>query len=769
LKKLASVGSVTFLFLLTCAWAEVTKEDYARAEQFLLHSQKLAFKLRVTPQWIHDSSRFWYKNDSRDGKEFVIVDPVQNVHRPAFDHARLASSLSKETGKACEAHTLPFDSIEFAKGKNEIAFDVGEERWTCDLSSYSCAKVEGYKKPAEYRLTSPDEKWAAFVKDHNLYIQPLPEGEAVQLTIDGETYNDYGTRAETSTMSVTVRIQGMKLPPVAIWSPDSKKIITHRLDQRKVKELYLLQNSPPGDSKRPVLHTYRYSMPGDDDVALSHYVLIDVDERTVTEIEYEPQPVTYMSAFNFQMVWWDKDSTKVYFIFSERGSKAVRLCEIDSATGSVREIFRENTQTQIDLNVQFGMPPNVRILGGSHEFIWFSERDGWGHLYLYNNQTGQLKNQITKGSWVVRDIMHVDESNRLIYFTASGHEKGRDPYYRHLYSIKLDGTGLKLLSSEDADHSIAVSPDGRYFTDTYSRVDLPPKSVLRASDGKIIKVMEESDVGLLLNAGFTFPERFKVKARDGITDIYGIIIHPFHFNPEIKYPVIDGCYPGPQAIRCPKSFIAGGGDIALSALGFVVINIDGMGTPLRSKAFHDVSYGNLGEAGGLVDHVTGFRQLAATRPYLDLNRVGIYGHSGGGFMTGRAMVMFPDFYKVGVSGAGNHDQRGYVALWGEKYQGMVEGDNYLNQATALLAKNLQGKLLISCGEMDDNVHPALTIQLIEAFIKENKDFDMLYFPNTNHSYGPVRNYWTRKTWDYFVEHLLGEEAPQGYKIGELYK
>jgi len=769
MKKFISVAFVILLCLSPNILAEITEEDYARAEQFMLHSQKLAFKLRVSPNWIQGSSRFWYRNDTRDGKEFVVVDPAKSVRRPAFDHSRLASSLSLGSGKAYEPHKLPFDSIEFTKDENKILFDVDEDRWTCDLSSYKCAKVEGYTKPAPDRLLSPDGKWAAFVKEHNLNLSPIPEGEDIQLTTDGEPYNDYGARAETSTMAVTARLQKMKLPPVAIWSPDSKKIITQRLDQRKVKDLYLLQNSPPGESKRPVLHTYKYSMPGDVDVALCHFVLIDVDKRTVTEIEYEPQPVTYLSPFNFQWVWWNEDSTKIYFIFSDRGVKEVRLCEVDSRTGKVREILRESTQTQIDLNVQFGLPPNVRILGGGSEVIWFSERDGWGHLYLYDGKTGKLKNQITRGSWVVRDILHVEEPNRLVYFTAGGYEKDRDPYYRHLYTIKLDGTGLKLLTPEDADHTITASPDGKYFTDTYSRVDLPPKSVLRSTDGKVIRTMEESDVELLLEAGFTYPERFKVKARDGITDIYGIIIPPFNFDPEKKYPIIDGCYPGPQASRCPKSFFAGGGDIALSALSFVVINIDGMGTPLRSKAFHDVSYGNLGEAGGLVDHVTGFRQLAATRPYLDLTRVGIYGHSGGGFMTGRAMVMFPDFYKVGVSGAGNHDQRGYVAMWGEKYHGLFEKDSYLSQATALLAKNLKGKLLISCGEMDDNVHPALTIQLIDAFIKENKDFDMLYFPNANHGYGPVRNYWTRKTWDYFVEHLLGEDPPQEYAIGELYK
>ena len=389
----------------------------------------------------------------------------------------------------------------------------------------------------------------------------------------------------------------------------------------------------------------------------------------------------------------------------------------------------------------------------------------------------------------MRDTPRVDAERGWVYFTAGGREEGRDPYFRHLYRCTLDGADLTLLTPEDADHTVTFSPSGAYFVDTYSRVDLPPVSVLRRADGTLIDTLEEADISALTEMGWRAPERFTVKARDGVTDLYGCIFRPTNFDPSRTYPVLDSIYPGPQTIHTPKAF--GGGDTggrnfwqdqALAELGFIVVTIDGMGTPYRSKAFVDVAYGaHFGEAGGLEDHIVGLRQLAARDPSLDLSRVGIYGHSGGGFASAHALLSFPDFYKVAVSSAGNHNQMGYLAGWGERYIGMPEGDNYAGQVNATLAGNLRGKLLLVHGEMDDNVHPSLTMQLADALIAANKDFDLLIIPFTNHAFFDLRwgleaadrfvslshPYFVRKRWDYFVTHLLGATPPPGYAIAPM--
>lgn len=763
------------------------EERYRRAEQFFMSKvQKLMFRIEIRPNWIGKSDRFWYLNKTRDGNEFIFIDPKKKKRRLAFDHEKLALSLSKADEKEYKANKLPFSSIEFVNDEKAIVFTIGSKVWTCDLKTYACTFEKKKKALPRNHLISPDGKWALFIKEHNLYLKPIPVGDEIQLITDGEEHNDYGTRP-LFIGKISAAAQDKASPPLAVWSPDSKKIITHRLDVRKVKDLYLLKFSPPGKSKRPQLFTYKYPMPEDKELGLAQMMIFDVEKKSAVPVDYEPEQISYMTPFEWKHVWWSDNSQSAYFIHSERGDKTKILCEVDSNTGMTREIIEERGETHVELNLLLIYPPNVRILGGGEEIIWYSQRDGWGHLYLYDGQTGKLKNQITRGNWIVRDIMYVDEKDRWIYFTATGKEEGRDPYLRHLYRVKLDGSKLQLLTPEDADHELSsmemgsgliseikihFSPSGKYFVDTYSKVDLPPVSVIRSADGKLVQKLEEADIEKLLDTGWKFPKPFKVKARDGKTDIYGLLIYPTDFDPAKKYPLIDGIYPGPQMTRTPKSFPSspmGGfmfwGDQALAELGFIVVNIDGMGTPLRSKAFHDVAYGNLGEAGGLKDHIEGFKQLAAEHPYLDLDRVGIYGTSGGGFATARALLEFPDFYKVGVSSAGNHDQRGYIAMWGEKYQGLLDGDNYKNQVTADLAKNLKGKLFLVHGGMDDNVHPALTFQLVDALIKANKKFDFLIIPNSAHGVS-ADPYFTLRKWDYFFEHLLGEKPPADYKLGK---
>jgi dipeptidyl aminopeptidase/acylaminoacyl peptidase len=462
----------------------------------------------------------------------------------------------------------------------------------------------------------------------------------------------------------------------------------------------------------------------------------------------------------------------------------------DATTGQTRTVHTESSETEIDVTpTPFIEAPNARILGDGNEFVWYSTRDGWGHLYLHDGESGDLKCQLTSGPWAVHEIKHLDEEGRWIYFVAGGREEGRDPYLRHLYRVRLDGSDLSLLTEEDADHAITFSPSGQYVVDEYSRVDMVPVTVLRSADGRIIRTLEMGDISQLQSLGWRFPERFSVKARDGVTDLYGVITRPTTFDPAKSYPVIDSIYPGPQIIKTPKRFPAGldqtghqrqwvWHDQALAELGFIVITIDGQGTPYRSKAFLDVAYGDkFGEAGGLADHIAGLRQLASREASFDLNRVGIYGHSGGGYASARALMTFPDFYKVAVSSAGNHDQHGYVADWGERYIGLADDNTYRDQANFHLAGNLKGKLLLIFGGLDDNVPPALTSQLIDALMAANKDFDLLALPHCDHSFVDLREgretyesglrenpYFVRRLWDYFVRHLLGAEPPQGFSI-----
>ena len=761
------------------AQSSLTRDDYARAERFLpWNFNKLVFKTRVIPHYIGKTERFWYKNETREGVEFILIDPLLNTRQPAFDQERLAASLSTASGKACESLKLPFEAFEFINEGKAIQFDVGTIRWVCDLQTYVLAKSDAPKPGDGGEVLSPDGRWAAFIKDHNLYVRLTAGGAEIPLTTDGQPYYDYGTETGQTTSAVTVRLSGMKQPPVLLWSPDSKRILTHRLDERKVEPLYLLQTVPPQGFGRPLLHEYRYAMVGDKNLPLAEMMIIDVEGKKIIPFKNKPFPLSFSSLLMMKQAWWNQDSRSAAILEEERGIRALRLWSVDAASGETRLLVEEKNSTFIEPHLAIGWQPNIRILGNGAEVVWFSERDGWGHLYLYDGKSGALKNQITKGPWVVRDIIRVDETNRRIYFTAGGREKGRDPYYQHLYKAALDGSSIQLLTPEDADHALwlppssiteefksTFSPAGRYFVDTYSRIDMAPISVLRDTEGGLVRDLEKADVDLLLAAGWKYPERFSVKARDGITDLYGVIYKPGNFDPAKKYPVIDGIYPGPQSIRTPKSF---GGlyvsmDSCLAELGFITIAIDGLVTPFRSKAFHDFVFGKLEEAGGLEDHITGLRQLAASRPYMDLGRVGIWGHSGGGYASTHAILAYPDFYKVAVSSAGSHDSRVYLTTWGERYQGFLTADNYKAQANASLAANLKGKLLLVHGDMDDNVHPALTMQVVDALIKANKDFDLLILPNRNHGFY-LEPYFIRRMWDYFVRNLLGAEPPQGYEI-----
>lgn len=738
--------------------AQGSLDDYRRAESFLQKNiDRLIFRTHVSPHWIEKTSRFWYKNNIREGKEFVFVDAEKNIRRRAFDHERLAGSLSHLLNKEVEAFDLPFDTFEYRDEGESIAFKVDTLFLQCDLKNYRCVQSEPKKKDKPEESESPNGKWIAFIKNFNLWIRDTGTGEEFHLTTDGMDKYDYAAsrswywmvnESNPASNKTDLRID-------VAWSSDSKKLVTYRTDRRRAKKLYLYQ-SMPDSGYRAQVWSYERALPGEEDLTMLEYIIFDVERRDQIPVDLKPLPTVVA----WGLPTWFEDGKRLYFQQYERGYQTLHLLEIDAETGKTRTVLTETSETVVDTDKRF-----LEILDESSEVIWGSERDGWSHLYLFDWNTGALKNQITRGEFVVRSLVHVDEKERRVYFTAGGREKGRDPYLRHLYRVNLDGSGLMLLTPEDAEHEINLSPDKKFLVDNFSRVDLPPTSVLRRlGEGEIVRALERADIDDLLATGWRYPEPFTVKARDGKTDIYGVVFRPSNFDPSRKYPIIDGTYSGPQAVRSPKSFLRGcrNSDVPLAELGFIVITIDGLGTANRSKPFHDVSYKNLGDIGA-EDHIGGLKQLAARYPCMDLTRVGIYGHSAGGYDAAHAMLTHPEFYRVGVASAGNHDHQMAKAWWPEHWMGFPVGDHYVEQSNLSLAENLEGKLLLVHGDMDNNVNPASTLRLAGEFIKANKDFDLLIIPNRRHGLGDDP-YFIRRRWDYFVEYLLGVEPPNEYRI-----
>lgn len=759
------------LFALIClalvqpftAFSQGTLADYQRAEKFLpVNASKLVFNHSPQINWLGQSSRFWYRHDTRNGREFRLVDAARNTFRPAFDHARLATALAKASGKPVEAMNLPFRDFSFINDGKAIRFTISDSEWTCDLATYACSATKKEEPPVS-ELPSPNGKWIAFVRDHNIFVRAVsgdktaPGSEEIALSRDGCENYAYGYRAPD--LPALLKAGDNPAPPVieAQWSPDSRKLLSWRVDQRGVQKHHVVQFAPPGQNRARAFSWF-YELPGDEFVTRLEPVIFEIASRAMTCIDCRPLLEPFIMWESCGSGMWSEDSRRIYFAATERGYHKVNLYEADPQSGKTRLILTETSATCIDPGMTW-----LRILGNGQEFIWSSERDGWCHLYHVDGRTGKLR-QITRGEFVVRDILHVDEKNHRVYFCAGGREPGRDPYLRHLYRASLDGSGLRLLTKEAADHEVSFSPDGRFFTDTYSTINSAPVTVLRhARDGKLVRQIEKADLGLLVAAGWRFPESFQAIGRDGKTAIYGAIYRPSNFDPNRLYPVIDAIYNGPQAVRTPKSFQLYSGDQALAELGFFVVTVDGMGTAMRSKAFHNISYRNLGDS-GLPDHILALQQLAGKYPWLDLTRVGIYGHSAGGYDSAHALLTHPEFYKVAVSSSGCHDNRSDKVWWNELWMDYPLGDHYKQQANPTLAANLRGKLLLVHGDLDDNVHPAATLQLADALIKANKDFDLLIIPNRDHGLG--NGYFVRKRWDYFVKNLLGVEPPHEYPLAD---
>jgi len=709
-QKIFSIIAFTLIAAVSGTFAQtraLTAEDYARAEKMLVYNTApLVDRGTVRATFLPDG-RFWYTTLTPTGREYVLINPADG---------------SRQTGD-----TLQKIGVTAPQTNQQFDFNA---------------------------VVSPDGTKAVFIKDWNLWVRDLATKKETQLTTDG--VKDFGYATDNAGWKHTDRA-------IVLWSPDSKKVATFQQDQRNVSDMYLVSTNVGA----PKLSAWKYPLPQDKEIIKIHRVVIDVETGKTVRFKMPPDDrrgtlcddIACSGAFDDNE--WSPDATKLAFVSSTRDHKSAKLRVADVATGEIRDVMEEKVATQYESGQG---EINWRYLPASNEFIWYSERDDWGHLYLYD-ANGKLKNQITKGNFVVTQLVKVDANNRVLYFNANGREAGRDPYFSHFYSVKFDGSDLKLLTPEDGNHQVSLSPDGKYFVDNFSKPDVAPVSVLRDMSGKLVANLEKTDISRLTATGWKPPTPVTVKSRDGKWDLYGLMFAPTNLDRNKKYPVVNYIYPGPQGGGVgSRSFSPARNDNqALAELGFIVVVIDGTCNPDRSKSFHDVCYGDMGD-NTLEDQISGLKQLAAKYPYMDLDKVGIWGHSGGGFATADAMFSYPDFYKVGISESGNHDNRNYEDDWGERYIGLLSGDNYEKQANQLNASKLKGKLLLAHGGMDDNVPPYNTYLVIDALTKANKDYDFIFFPNARHGYGAASYYMMRRRWDYFVKNLMGAEPPKEYEL-----
>lgn len=740
----------------------LTADDYARAERFMgYNTAPLVSGGAVRPTWLA-GDRFWYRNQVARGFEFVLVDPARRTREPAFDQAKIAAALSQAADTTYDAFHLPFTQFEYTAGGKSISFTVRTRVFTCELDHAACTAAPRPPSPVPPNsVVSPDSTKAAFIRDYNLWVKELASGRETQLTTDG--VKDFGYATDNAGWIRSDR-------PILLWSPDSKRIATFQQDERGVGEMYLVRTQVG----HPVLEQWHYPLPGDSIITTIQRVVIELDGPRVIRLQMPADQhrstlcdhvaCGFGPGGGWADVYWSPDASRLVFVSTSRDHKNEKLRVADARTGAVHEVYEESTPTFLESGFNH---VNWEPLWSSDELIWYSERADWGHLYRQDLATGRLENPVTSGNWKVLQVLRVDEPGRAVWFTAAGREPG-DPYFRHLYSVRLDGSRLQLLTPEDADHDVTLAPDGRFFLDSYSTPDVPPVTLLRDATGRLVMQVEKADISRLLATGWKLPVPFTVKARDGVTDLYGLLFRPTTFDSTRKYPIINNVYPGPQTGSVgTRSFVAARGDCqALAELGFIVVQLDAMGTPMRSHSFMAAYYGDMGD-NGLPDQVAGMRQLAQRYPWIDLDRAGIWGHSGGGFAAAAAILRYPDFFKVAVSEAGNHDNREYEDDWGEKWQGLLQrrGDStsYDNQANQLLAANLKGRLLLAHGTTDDNVPPYNTLLLVDALIRANKDFDLLLLPNRRHGFGS-EPYMVRRRWDYFVRNLLGAEPPVGYEL-----
>ncbi|MFD2744631.1 MULTISPECIES: S9 family peptidase [Sphingobacterium] len=734
-------------FYIASSFAQGTAADYARSKELQENTRNKVYQVPQQITWSKDGNALAYRVRLRDaGSTYVLVDAARKT-KVNVDAAALTTALSKELGKATRLEDISERDFEVLDAQR-ISFSAGKSIWQWDNQQKQLTKLKDadndrnisywgrkWDDTAGEPITSPDGSYDAFIKNNNVYVRKHDEtGKDAErrLTYDGSPGDYYSSRL--------------------YWSADSRKLAVYRVRKAEVRQLTLLESSP-SDQLQPKLQTRDYVKPGD---ALPQYrpTIVDIETGDIQSAD----PTKIGNQFSITPPVWNKSNTAITFEYNQRGHQRYEILELSANTGATRSVIAEVSPTFID----YSGKKYRKDLEDAGEIIWASERDGWNHLYLFDAQTGKIKNQITKGNWVVRGVEYVDEKNREIYFQASGMKDGEDPYLVHYYVIGMNGKGLRELTPEQAQHQAYFNGTHTQFVDVYSRADQAPVTVLRdAKNGKIIMDLEKSDISELQATGWRAPEVFQAKGRDGKTDIWGVIIRPSNFDPNKKYPVIEYIYAGPHSAFVPKSFYANpSGMHELAELGFIVVQIDGMGTSNRSKAFHDVAWKNLKDA-GFLDRIAWMQTAQKQYPYMDLERVGIYGTSAGGQSSTAGLLFHPEFYKVGVSSCGCHDNRMDKIWWNEQWMGWPIGPEYAACSNVENAHLLEGKLLLIVGELDDNVDPASTYQLVDQLIKHGKDHDFIMVPGMGHSSGG--DFGERKRRDYFVKHLLKVDPPSWNK------
>ncbi|SHO62965.1 S9 family peptidase [Algoriphagus zhangzhouensis] len=794
----------------------VYKGNYELAARFSPEKmRKMVFSTSVNPHWMKKSDRFWYEYETSEGKNWYVVDPVRKSKTELFDRDKLAAEITKAVKDPYDGQHLKLDDLKLMDDENTIRFkvkstaDVLKSDWDeikaknknakdslekkthtflYTISNQTLTEVETEKDPKRlsWANISPDSSKVVYGKNYNLYwmdkenflkaVKDEKDSTIVenQLTTDGEKDYEYGWGGRGDDNVEEEKKKDDRKRVGLLWSTDSKQFVMTRSDSREVKDLWVIHNTR---DPRPTLETYKYAMPGEKEQPQSellHFSFESMELNKLPVSTFKDQTISLWSITpaantrddDFRPATWLGDLDEFYFALTSRDLKKVDVVRWNLTTNEKEVLIEERSNTYIDFD-------KLELVG--NDMIWWSERDGWAHLYLYGKD-GSMKRQLTSGPYHVSGTARVDEKNRKVYFVANGREKGEDPYYEHLYSVSLDGGAVSLLNSGDFTHDISINDNASYFVDTYSRVNTTPVSVLKDRSGNKVMDLETTDLSQLFAAGYQFPEPFKFKADDGITDLYGVMYKPFDFDSTRKYPIIEYVYPGPQTEAVNKAF---GSRLdrtdRLAQFGFVVITLGNRGGhPARSKWYHNYGYGDLRDY-GLADKKAAIEQLADKYDYIDRNKVGIHGHSGGGFMSTAAMLVYPDVFKVAVSSAGNHENNIYNRWWSEKHHGVKEqispkGDTtfvYQIEKNPDLAKNLKGRLMLSTGGVDNNVHPANTIRMAEALIKAGKRFDFVMLPGQRHGYGNMTEYFFWRMGDYFVQHLLGDNTPPPVDMIEM--
>ena len=739
---LFALGSMSCISL----WAQGTVEDYNRAYALReKYNAKHVLYAGVVPHWVDQTSAFWYVRQTEKGKEYVKVDAASKKRTALFDQQKMAAALTEKAGREINAYNLPLQNCQLNISLDTLRFQLDGKFWAYSIKNNRLLDKGAIPPRGKERhwtevddekegrpVTSPDGKWTAFIKNDNVYVREVATGKEKQLSQDGTLSNYYSSYIQ--------------------WSPDSKSVVSCRIRPVEKRYVYYVESSP-ADQAQPKLHKQEYAKPGDE---------LRFKVPCIFEVESGRRLIPSTELFSHQYElsgpMWNADSKAITFEYNERGHKVYRVLEMSAVDGSVRTLIEEKEEKYVNY-------PRIyrNYLSDGKRIIWSSERDNYNHLYLYDRATGKPLNQITKGEWYVRGVQHVDETNEVIYFSANGMKKGEDPYLIHYYKINFDGSNLVELTPEEGMHQCWYSSDYKYLVDVYSKVDQAPIAVLRdAKDGKIRMQLDKADISALLANGWKAPEVFSAKGRDGKTDMWGVIYRPSNFDPSKKYPVIEYIYSGPGDQYVPKTFSSYNWWMtSLAELGFIVVQVDGMTTSFRSKEFEEVCYKNLKDA-GLPDHIAWIKAAAQKYPYMDIDRVGIFGCSAGGQESTGAVLFHPEFYKAAYSACGCHDNRMDKIWWNELWMGYPVDESYSACSNVDNAHLLSRPLMLVVGELDDNVDPASTMQVANALIKANKDFELVVIPGAHHTMG--EDFGEHKRYDFFVRHLMGVTPPSWDKV-----